>query len=99
MEELYETLMNYCIYNDITSLEDVCKGIGINFDKILEYSLSDKDARDQLKLCCLVIVGRLKNKYFEGSISKNECDRLIAELEIIEEVYLNASIDSSQGDL
>lgn len=98
MEELFETLLTHCVFNDIVSLQAACQGIGLNYEKILEYATADSEAGQQLKLCCAVLKGRVKDKYFDGSMSKNQADELVAEIEEIEEVYLNISTDISQGN-
>ncbi len=98
MEELFDHLQQHCIFSDETSLTHACQTLGLNIEKLLEYSLSDSEARDKLKICCIVIIGRLKTKYFDGLIAKCEADALIAETQEIEEVYLNAFTDTSEGD-
>jgi hypothetical protein len=98
MEELFELLLTTCIFNDITSLESACQGNGLNYEKILEYATTDVEARQQLQLACVVIKGRLKDRYFDGLISKNEADLLIADLEELEEIYLNSTVDTSEGE-
>lgn len=98
MEELFELLLTHCIFQDIVSLESACQGIGLNFEKILEYTTTDVEAKQQLQLACAVLKGRVKDKFFDGVLSKNEADHLIAEIEDVEEVYLNVSVDTSEGD-
>lgn len=89
MEELFEQLLHTCLREDVTSIENACTLLGLNYFKILEYSSEDDDAKGMLRMCIGMCRNRVFEKYYFGSIAKNEADVFVAELNSIEEIYLN----------
>lgn len=92
MEEIFEMLLQLCMNEDVTSLEVACIALGLNFEKILEYSTQDQDAQTVLKMCCSMLKDHVHAKFYNGTLAKNEADNLIAALEDIVEIYLNVSL-------
>jgi len=74
---------------EVTSLEVASIVLGLNLDKILEYSTTDSDAQNILKLCCNMLRNNVHTKFYKGDLAKNEADNLIAALDDIMEIYLN----------
>ena len=82
-------LLQACVSEEIVSLEQACEILGLNLDKILEYSITDQDALGILRLCVGMLKSHVHKKFYEGHLSKSNADQLILSLEDVELIYLN----------
>ena len=92
MLELYEMLLQLCFNEEVLSLEAACVGLGLNIEKILEYSATDQDAQSILKMICSTLKSHVHEQFFKGNISRVEAGDLIADLDDIIEIYLSMPI-------
>lgn len=97
MDEIFEELLKVCMCQDVDTIGAACKILGVNCIKIFDYAATDSDARDLLRICCGSCKCRVLEKYYLGSMSKNDADLLIGELDILLEIYLKVPIDTSEG--
>jgi len=101
LEEIFDELLLICINEDIVSLRQACEILGLNFDKVTEYCLSDIEMAQRLVIFLNVCRHHALEKFYKGEISKIETDDLVLEANELIVIYSTLSalpVDENLGD-
>ena len=101
MEEIFDELLLICINEDIVCLRQACEILGVNYDKVTEYCLTDIEMSQRLVIFVNVCRHHALEKFYKGEISKIETDDLVYEADELIAIYSNLStlpVDENLGD-